>query len=135
MDDFFKKVKDGIHMGINTVTEKSKEFVEGAREMVETNKLKSNIDALRSQRKNALEDLGQAVYSMYLENTVDDVGIKSKCQIITEFDKRIKEKEEELHQLHLKMQEELKKFNKCECGADIQDGAKFCARCGKNIAP
>jgi len=129
MGDFFDKAKQSIGKGITKVSVKSKE-------MLETTKLKGQIGTLCERKKGALEELGNVVYIMFLKNTFDQERIKAKCEAIKVLDSQIKEKEEELKEIHRKADEALGKpkvVAVCGCGADIYEGAKFCAKCGKKI--
>jgi NADH pyrophosphatase NudC (nudix superfamily) len=127
MADFFDKVKQGIGKGITTVSVKSKEALE-------TTKLKGQIVTLQERKKSALEELGNIVFTMFLKGSFDEERIKGKCEIIRGLDSQIKEKEDELRQVHLKAQEALglpKAVAVCNCGAEIYEGTKFCGKCGQ----
>ena len=129
MADFFDKVKQGVGKGITTVSVKS-------REMVETTRVKGQIATFQGQRKIAMEELGNIVYTMFIKGSIEEGRIKEKCDAIVAIDKQIKEKEEELTQIHLKAQEELgmpKAVAICACGAAIYEGTKFCGKCGKKV--
>jgi hypothetical protein len=129
MTDFFDKVKQGIGKGITTVSVKSKEALE-------TTKLKGLIGTLQERKKSSLEELGNIVFTMFLKGKFDEKRIKEKCEIIGELDSEIKEKEEELKQVHLKAQEALglpRAVAVCNCGAEIYEGTKFCVKCGKRV--
>lgn len=129
MADFFDKVKQGVGKGLTTVSVKSKE-------MLETTKIKGQIGTLQEQKKDALEELGNIVYTMFLKGAFDEERIKGKCEVIVGLDSQTKDKEEELKQIHLKAEEALgkpKAVGICGCGAEIYDGTKFCGRCGKKV--
>lgn len=129
MADFFDKVKQGVGKGITTVSVRSKE-------MVETTRIKGQIGTFQGQRKIAIEELGNIVYTMFLKGGFDEERIKGKCEAIAGVDRQIKEKEEELTQIHLKAQQELgmpKTVSVCACGAPIYEDTKFCGKCGKKV--
>ena len=129
MADFFDKVKQGIGKGITTVSVKSKEAIENT-------KLKGQIGTLQEQKKSALEELGNIVYTMFLKGSFDEERFKGKCEAIAGIDRQIKEKEEELRQIHCKAEEALgrpKAIGICDCGAEIYEGVKFCGKCGKKV--
>ncbi len=129
MADFFDKVKEGVGKGLTTVSVKSKE-------MVETTKIKGHIGTFQGQRKLAIEELGNIVYTMHVKGALDEERIRGKCEAIAGIDKQIKEKEEELTQVHLKAQQELgmpKAVAMCACGAAIYEGSKFWGKCGKKV--
>ena len=129
MADFLDKVKQGVGKGITTVSVKSKE-------MVETTRIRGQIGAFQEQRKLSMEELGNIVYTMFVRGVFDEGRIKGKCEAIVGIDKQIKEKEEELNQIHLKAQQDLgmvKTLSTCTCGAPIYEGSKFCGKCGKKF--
>lgn len=130
MADFFDKIKQGVGKGITTVSVKSKE-------VFETTKLKGQIGTLQGQKREALEELGNIVYNLFLKGGFDEERInKGKCEAIAGLDRQIKEKEEELRQIHLKAEEALgrpKAISICDCGAGIYEGSKFCGKCGKKV--
>lgn len=76
MVDFFDKVREGIGKGITTVSVKSKE-------MVETTKLKGQVGTLQEQKRSALEEMGNIVYTMFLKGAFDEERIRGKCEAIT----------------------------------------------------
>ncbi|WP_028895469.1 zinc ribbon domain-containing protein [Syntrophorhabdus aromaticivorans] len=129
MTDIFDKVKQGITKGVATVSVKSKE-------MLDTTKLKSQIDTLGNKKKDALEELGNIVYTLYLKGTPDEERVKSRCDAIAALDNQMKEIKEELRLIRLQADEALGKprpVTICSCGNDIYEGTKFCGKCGKKV--
>jgi NADH pyrophosphatase NudC (nudix superfamily) len=129
MKDFFDKIKQNVNKTITNISIKSKETIKSTQ-------VKGQIRILQEQKKNALEELGNIVYIMYLKNSLNMERIKERCEKIKELDSQIKEKEEELKQIHLKTEEALGKpkvIKICECGAEIYESAKFCGKCGKKV--
>jgi len=130
MVELFDKVKQGIGKGVTTVSVKSKE-------MLETTRLKGEVEALQQRKRGSLEELGNIVYTMFLRDSFNDERIKEKCKAIHGLDDQIKEKQDELAEIVAKTQELLGKpviVSRCECGGEITAGAKFCVRCGSKIA-
>jgi NADH pyrophosphatase NudC (nudix superfamily) len=130
MGDFFQKVKQGIGKGVTTASVKSKE-------VLETTKTKSQINGLQEQKKALLEELGNNVYTMFLEGGFDEEGLKTKCPAIAALDGEIKSKEQELKEVHMKAQEALgkpKPIGICTCGEEIYESTKFCGKCGKKVS-
>ena len=130
MPDFLDKVKQSVGKGVTTVSVKSKE-------MVETAKLKSQVGELEHRRKEALEELGNIAYTMFLKDTFAEERLKAKCAGIFELDNQIKEKQKELAEVHTKAQEALgkpKAVGVCACGTEIYENAKFCGKCGAKLA-
>jgi hypothetical protein len=61
VEDFMKKIKQGIDKGIKTVATKSKEIVDSTL-------VKKEIGDLEDEKRNTFEALGQIVYKMSQEN-------------------------------------------------------------------
>lgn len=89
---FFDKVKQSLEQGVNTVSTKSKE-------MLDTAKVKLDLDAIKKKRKNALEDIGSAVCSMFANGNLDEAQLREKYQVVIGIDAQIKQKENELEQI------------------------------------
>lgn len=135
MADFFEKLKQGIDKGITTVSVKSKE-------MMDTQKIKGQIDTLQRQKKTALEELGTMVYAMLGSGSgLEEATIQEKYAAILTIDTEIKGKEQELEDIRIKAEEALNKQAEeappgniqCECGNILPENAKFCGKCGKKL--
>jgi NADH pyrophosphatase NudC (nudix superfamily) len=129
MADFLDKVKQGFGKGVTTVSVKSKE-------LLETSKLKSQIAEVQKQKKEALEELGNIVYTMFLKGAFDDERLQAKSMAIAALDEQIKAKENELMETRARAQEALgkpKPIGVCACGAEIHEGTKFCGKCGAKV--
>jgi predicted polyphosphate/ATP-dependent NAD kinase len=129
MGDFLQKVKQGIGKGVTTASVKSKQ-------VVETTKIKSQISGLEERKKAMLEELGNIVYVMVSKSEIDQERLKAKCSAIAAVDSEIKQKQEELREVHLKAQQALgrpKPLKVCDCGEAIYEGTKFCGKCGKRV--
>ena len=129
MADFFGKLKDGIGMGINTASTRSKEALD-------TLKLKGQLSTLQAQKKDALEELGNVVFMLYQRGASDEVRIRGKCDSVAEIAKQISTKEDEIRTVHAIAEENLgrpRPVSVCACGADIAQGVKFCVSCGKKV--
>jgi hypothetical protein len=129
MGDFFQKVKQGIGKGVTTASVKSKE-------VLETTKIKSQINGLAEQKKALLEELGNIMYTMFLKGGFDEERLKTKSSAVAAVDDQIKHKEDELKEVHLKAQEALgrpKPITVCACGEAIYEGTKFCGKCGMKV--
>lgn len=131
MADFLEKVRQSIDKGLTTASIRSKEMFEAA-------KLKREAAALQKRRRGLLEKLGDIVYTMFLNRSgFDEEKIKEMGEAIARLDSRIKEKEGELEQIHLKAQEALRMSKTdvvlCDCGAKVNKNAKFCSKCGEEV--
>ena len=92
---FFDKLKEGIEQGVSTVGAKSKE-------MIDSTKVKMDIDTLKKQKRTAFEEIGSMIYTMLNAGTLDEAQIKAKCDAVTGIDNQINTKEEELKQIQQK---------------------------------
>lgn len=129
MVDFFDKVRQNVQKGVATVSVRSREALEASR-------IKSEISVIEQRRREAIEELGNIVYTMFAKGGFDEVRIKEKCAQIAEIDRQLEARREELKEVHIKAQEALGRpvtVGMCECGATIVQGAKFCGRCGKKL--
>lgn len=134
--DLFTKLRYGLNKGLRIVNIRSKEAYE-------TLKIKNQIQRLRKKRRRNIEDMGNAVYRMFKHNNkFNEETLRSKCTEISGVEDEIEGMQEELRVVHLNAQKELgnlKKLakpmviGKCECGAELYAGAKFCGRCFKKI--
>lgn len=129
MADFFDKIKDSLDKGITTVSVKS-------RQLIETQKIRSQIDALQRQKKTALEELGMSLYQAFLKGETFNPGdAHSKCENIRNLDGQINDREREIEEINKNAEESIQgtpsSRNVCECGVELPDNAKFCGKCGK----
>lgn len=133
MAEFLDKLKKGIDKGLTTVTVKSKE-------MLETTQLRGQLRELQDQKRETLEELGNVVYTLFTQGTLDQEQgrVHEKCTALVTVDQKIREKEEEIRQVQLRAQQALGKsatppVTQCKCSADLYEGTKFCASCGKPV--
>jgi ribosomal protein L40E len=104
--------------------------------VLETQKLKAQIEILQKKKKDALEELGNIVYESSSRGLFDEEYIKEKCEAITEIDREATEIEAQLVQIYLKAKESiqsLKAIALCDCGAELYEDANFCSKCGKKV--
>lgn len=134
MDDFFSRVKKNINKGISTVSEKSTL-------LLETAKIKGQIAKLEDQRNLLFQDLGRNIYVAYGSDSLDEQFVAEKCDEIKAIEHAIMEKAEELQALTEGDRPEPveepafeDKVGRCECGAELQPGARFCMNCGRQLA-
>ncbi len=130
MADFLDRLRQGVGKGVTTVSVKSKE-------MLEVSKVNSQIADIHKQKKEALEELGNIVYTMHLNAAFDEDRLRTKSAAIGALDQQIKQKEIELTEIHVKAQEALGKPKPvaiCACGAEIYEDTKFCGKCGARVS-
>lgn len=133
MSDFLDKLKKQIDKGVTTVTVKSKEALE-------TTQLRSQVKSLQEEKQRGLEELGNIVYTLYVQGTLETERgrVRAKCATLAALDQKIRDKEYEMRRVQLKAQEALGKtpaapLGVCTCGTPVYEGAKFCGGCGKNV--
>jgi len=127
MSDFLDKVKQGIDKGVNVVSVRSKEALDAAR-------IKSQIGALTDRRQEALTGLGEMVYGLFRQGSpgLDEI-VRPKCEEIAGLDEEIRQREEELKQVHLEANRNLGIPVCPACGADLAEDDRFCRSCGAKV--
>lgn len=126
MADFFERVKKGLDKGLNTVSVKSKE-------VIETTRINSQIGGLKDDIAKIQRELGEAVYEMNLQGSLDQSRIQEKCDAITGLKQQIQAKEGELQAVREQAAEELGQTICPNCKNVVPEGTKFCGNCGTKI--
>lgn len=123
--DFFDKVKDGLSKGIDTIGAKGKELVEETQAQLQ-------LSSLRDKRKKSLEELGAAAFALYQKGALADEAAKKVCEAIAALDRQIAAKQAEIKpDSTLPAPTPGVAIVKCDCGAELAAGVKFCSVCGK----
>ncbi len=126
---FLGKVKEGINMGVATVGVRS-------REVLDATMLKSQIDALSKRKRNAVAELGDIVYALFLKGAIDEETLRSRCMAVVSLDGQRLEKEERLRQIRLKSNDVFGgpiSNAPCTPGNDIIEGTGFCTNSDKRM--
>ena len=129
MAEFLNMVRQGLGKSMTTLSIRSKE-------LLESNKVNSQIAELERQKKDALVELGLVLCSMLDKDRLNPAPLKSKRSGIATLDKQIKKKQEELVLVHAQAQEALdghKSGFTCSCGTKVLESARFCTGCGRGI--
>lgn len=133
MVEFLDRLRKGLDKGVATVTVKSKEILE-------TTQLRSQVKTLQDERQREIEELGNIVYTLHVQGKLKEgfERLEEKCKRVANLDQKIRDKEEEIRQVHLKAQDALGAaaspvLGECACGASIREGTKFCGGCGKPV--
>ncbi len=92
MPDFFSRLKEGVAKGVTTVSVKGKE-------VMETTKVKTQINALQEQVKGQQAELGQAAMPLILDGTIGDEALMARCQAIQSLEDQIRALEAQLDQI------------------------------------
>ncbi len=142
MAGFFDKMRSGI-------TEKAMEATIRSREAIESQQVKGKIGELEGQKKKAFMEIGEAVYAMHGTGSFDPEALTPQFESISAIDAQIREKEQELEEIHRKAEAAIAeqkaaagsaapgpatgKAGFCpNCGAATA-GARFCPECGTKV--
>ena len=82
--------------------------------------------ALLKAREDALRDLGGLLVEMYRRGGFRDDLLQERAAVVVGIDARLAEIEELLHGP--------RRVPRCECGAPILRGSRFCPNCGRSLA-
>ncbi|TCK98764.1 zinc ribbon protein [Natranaerovirga hydrolytica] len=127
MSDFFEKLKGEFkRVGAKSST------------MLEVNKIKSEISALNRRKKDAFAVLGEKIYKMKKDDTVDFDKLKEDYDKIDVIVNAIHAKKKEIQDLEENMTDSIIQSGSehhivCQCGQPIEEDAKFCTACGKKV--
>jgi hypothetical protein len=151
MPGFFDKMKTGI-------TEKAMEASVRSKEAIESQQVKGKIGDLEGQKRKILQEIGEAVFTMYQSGNFDQEALSAQCQGIMPLEAQIKEREAELEEIHRKAEAAISEGRGApapsaaassapapatagapggafcpNCGT-ATEGAKFCPNCGSKVA-
>lgn len=114
-----KKVADTLYEAADTVGKKTGE-------VVEVQKLKNQIYALRRENAKDCLDIGRMVFAKYQGGGEIDEDYKELCQEMEEREKEILSCEKKVA--------EMKGAGFCKkCHAPVENGMKFCPFCGEKL--
>ena len=132
----FNKFKEGVGRGLKILNIRSKETYDA---MV----VKNRIRNLRKRREQTAQEMGNTIYRTYkYKGTINEEAIENKCADIEAIEKEIEKCEQELELIHLNADKALGSVKAlvkpnvvsiCECGAEILEGAQYCAQCSKKV--
>jgi len=133
---FFNKVKEGLNRGIRIVNVRSKEAYD-------TVLIKNRIRSLKKRRTDSVLEMGNMIYRTFKhKGKINQDIIETKCADIESIEREIEKCEEELKIIHLNAEKALgsvkalvkpRAVSICECGAEIYEGAAYCAKCSKKV--
>lgn len=102
MPGFLDKMKKGLDKGTKVISTRSSS-------LIETNKVKSELNALRKSKNEAFTEIGKKVYEGANEFSVDDIF--DEIQSIKGYDVAIEEKEIELERIKAETESKLSELN------------------------
>lgn len=93
MADMLDKIMGGVDKYIVAAGIVAGEFAETAR-------IKADIYSIKKKRDQALLEIGEAVYRMYLKDSFDMNRVADKCRYVSNLDGEMKEREHEAKDVH-----------------------------------
>lgn len=138
MTGFFDKVVDGLNKGVSTVSEGSKLLVEKAN-------LNTQIRDVEKEKFRLLQNLGTLVYNLHASGEINIEQCVGMCSEVSLMDQKILALQQQLQALEIPKTQTAQYTQTiippepvgngvvCECGFVNKEGAKFCAKCGKQM--
>lgn len=132
----FNKFKDGLNRGIKILNIRSKEAYDVVL-------IKNRIRTLNKRRTDSVLEMGNMLYRTFkYKGIINQEIVENKCKDIENIEKEIEKSEQELEFIHLNADKALGSVkalvkpnvvSTCECGAEIYQGAAYCAQCSKKV--
>lgn len=138
MAGFFDKVVDGLNKGVSTVSEGSKLLVEKAN-------LNTQIREVEREKSRLLQNMGTLVYNLHASEEIRVEQCAGMCNEVAAMEQKIIALQQQLQSLEVPktttvqyaqtvvQSDTIANGITCECGFVNKDGAKFCAKCGKQM--
>ena len=138
MAGFFDKVVDGLNKGVSTVSEGSKLLVEKAN-------LNTQIRDVEKEKGRLLQNMGTLIYNLHASGEIEIEQCVGMCNEVSAMDQKIIALQQQLQALDVAKTQSVQyaqtiipsdstaNIVTCECGFANKEGAKFCAKCGKQI--
>lgn len=138
MAGFFDKVVDGLNKGVSTVSEGSKLLVEKAN-------LNTQIREVEREKSRLLQNMGTLVYNLHANGEIEIEQCTGMCNEVLTMDQKIVALQQQLQALEVPKTQTVQYTQTvmqtdpivngvtCECGFVNKEGAKYCAKCGKQI--
>lgn len=138
MAGFFDKVVEGLNKGVSTVSEGSKLLMEKAN-------LNTQIKDVERDKNRLLQNMGTLVYNLHASGEIKIEQCVGMCSEVTAMDQKIIALQQQLQALEVPKTQPMQYAQTvapsetvangaaCECGFVNNVGAKFCAKCGKQM--
>lgn len=127
------EITSTLKKGVNFVGNKSKELVVITR-------LNNELSALKKEQNQKLTALGAKVYQLIQEDSLENVDFSAEVTDISELEKKVAEKQEEIEQVRQNSPEktieekpEIEVLEPEDCGHEIPEDANFCPVCGRRV--
>lgn len=104
MADFFSKLKKGIDKSAKVISTKSTSAIE-------SNKIKSELGALKKSKNETFSAIGQKVYEAVLAGEFDLDAVTEEISALKDFDLAIVEKEAAIEQIKAETEAKLEEIN------------------------
>ncbi len=122
MNEFGKKVNDVA----GQLSKKTEPIMKKTEELVEIQKLKSQVRALENHNECDLIDLGEIVFAKYKDDLVEDEDFVAICE-------EIEQRLEAIENIELRIAG-LKGMEICkECEMHLSKGVSYCSNCGAKV--
>ena len=138
MAGFFDKVVEGLNKGVSTVSEGSKLIVEKAN-------LNTQIKDIEREKGRLLQNMGTLIYNLHASGEIKIEQCIGMCNEVSAMDQKIVALQQQLQALEVPKTQPVQYAQTiipsepvangvtCECGFVNKEGAKFCAKCGKQM--
>lgn len=125
MSDFFDNLKNKLSQSVTVVSAKSKSTLE-------ITKIYAQVESMKKQKKELIDELGMLVYDMYAHSTFDKEKIDHKYRTIADLDNEIAQKKNQIEKIKLEEQKIISSTPKivCSCGNTLTVDMEFCNNCG-----
>lgn len=126
MVEFFDNLKEGLKDIGKTISEKADVVSKKTEEVVEVQKMKSQIRTLKRGNDRDFRDIGKMIYERFQKGEPFDNEFTELCEAIQERDASIAEYKEKVA--------DLQGCDLCpNCDAHISDADTYCPKCGARL--
>jgi len=112
MSDFFSKLKKGIDKSTKVISTKSNS-------VIESNKVKSELNAVRKSKTDTFLVIGKKVYEAVENNAFDLSLLNEEILALRQYDVTIAEKEAELERIRIETDAKLTEINVNAAAANV----------------
>jgi len=134
--DLLTIFKDGLGKGLRVLNIRSKEAYD-------TLRIKNSMRQLERRKRQAIYDMGASLYRTYKHTgKVVEETVAAKSADIDKIESEIEERRQELDLVHTSAEKALGSLKAlarpkaaafCDCGAEINEGVKYCLECLKKL--